>query len=260
MTTCFVIQPFDSGEFDKRFEDVIEPAIEAAGLKAYRVDRDPKVEVPIEAIETGIRNAAICLADITTDNPNVWYELGYAFAAARPVVMVCLEKRASTGFPFDIQHRTVITYKTEAPRDFEILRKTLTDRIKALLDNAETIRQIVEAEPLATTEGLSQPELRVLAVLASETAIPDTWTGVWTLKHNVERSGLTSIGFAFGFKRLSDKGLIESIDEPDEHGESYSLTRLTSSGWDWMDQNESLFVLKKTASSKSDGLEDETPF
>ena len=76
MPTCFIIQPFDAGKFDKRFEDVYEPAIRAAGVEPYRVDRDPGVDVPIDAIEDCIRGAAVCLADITTDNPNVWYELG----------------------------------------------------------------------------------------------------------------------------------------------------------------------------------------
>src|SRR5580698_6596110 len=93
MPTCFVIQPFDADKFDKRFEEVFSPAIQAAGLDPYRVDRDPSVDVPIDAIESGIRGAAVCLADITTDNPNVWYELGFAFAAGRPVVMVCSQER-----------------------------------------------------------------------------------------------------------------------------------------------------------------------
>jgi hypothetical protein len=61
MATCFVIQPFDGGKFDKRFQDIFKPAIEAAGLEAYRVDNDHKVLVPIESIEDGIRQAAICL-------------------------------------------------------------------------------------------------------------------------------------------------------------------------------------------------------
>jgi len=126
MPTCFVIQPFDSGKFDKRFDDVYKPAIEAAGFEAYRVDRDPKVEVPIEAIEDGIRGAAICLADITTDNPNVWYELGFAFAAGRPVVMVCSDERTNHRYPFDIQHRAIINYKAEAPRDFDSLQNSIT--------------------------------------------------------------------------------------------------------------------------------------
>src|SRR5437879_2863649 len=93
MATCFVIQPFDGGKFDKRFEDVFCPAIRAAGLEPYRVDRDPNVTVPIDSIEEGIRSATACLADITTDNPNVWYELGFSFATGRPVVMVSAEER-----------------------------------------------------------------------------------------------------------------------------------------------------------------------
>ncbi len=71
MTKCFVIQPFDKGPFDKRYDDVLTPAIERAGLQPYRVDRDPSVTIPIEGIETGIRESEACLADITTDNPNV---------------------------------------------------------------------------------------------------------------------------------------------------------------------------------------------
>ena len=50
MSVCFVIQPFDGAKFDKRFEDVYKPAIEAAGLGAYRVDTDPGVWVAICAI------------------------------------------------------------------------------------------------------------------------------------------------------------------------------------------------------------------
>lgn len=81
MPTCFVIQPFDADKFDKRFEQVFKPAIIVAGLDPYRVDQDPHVDIPIDGIESGIRSASICLADITTDNPNVWYELGYAFCS-----------------------------------------------------------------------------------------------------------------------------------------------------------------------------------
>jgi hypothetical protein len=53
MRNCFVIQPFDRGAFDKRFEDVFEPAIKGAELIAYRVDRDPGVSIPIDEIENG---------------------------------------------------------------------------------------------------------------------------------------------------------------------------------------------------------------
>ncbi len=128
MAFCFVIQPFDSAKFDKRFNDIYRPAIEAAGLEAYRVDQDPGVQVPIESIEQGIRKATVCLADITEDNPNVWYELGFTFAANKPVVMVCSEERPGNKYPFDIQHRSIIPYMADAPSDFEKLRTNLRIR------------------------------------------------------------------------------------------------------------------------------------
>ncbi|MFM9884188.1 MAG: hypothetical protein ACKVQT_14275 [Burkholderiales bacterium] len=257
MPTCFVIQPFDSGKFDKRFDDVFHPAIEAAGLEAYRVDRDPSIEVPIEGIEDGIKNAAIFLADITTDNPNVWYELGYAFASGRPVVMVCAEERTGKKYPFDIQHRTVIDYKTEAPSDFAELKDSLTNRIKALLNKTEALRQIAESEQVAPTQGLSQVELVVLAVLAGDTGLPGTSSSLYSLKHDCERSGLTSVGFALAFRRLAARKLIEPIDDFDDRGEKYPAARLTDGGWSWVESNESLFTLRRKTPKPGD---DDIPF
>lgn len=91
---CFVIQPFDKGgPFDKRYRDVLIPAIKNADLEHYRVDEDPGTTVLIDDIETGIRNSEICLADITNNNPNIWYEVGFAIASDKPVVMVCANPR-----------------------------------------------------------------------------------------------------------------------------------------------------------------------
>ena len=102
MPRCFVIQPFDDGErYDKRYKDVFAPAIKAAGLEPYRVDRDPSVSVPIDDIELGIENSEVCLAEISTDNPNVWYELGYAIASKREVFLLCSKNERKTHFPFD---------------------------------------------------------------------------------------------------------------------------------------------------------------
>ena len=257
MPVCFVIQPFDSGKFDKRFDGVYKPAIEAAGLEAYRVDRDPTVEVPIEAIEDGIRNAAICLADITSDNPNVWYELGYAFAAGRPVIMVCSEERKEKKYPFDIQHRTIINYQAEAPSDFDALRGTLTARLEALLNKTAALRQIVESEQVAPLQGLSQPELMVLASLAGDTGLPGSSSSLYSLKHDSERSGLTAIGFSLAFRRLVSKNLIEIVQVEDESGNAYEASRLTEGGWNWIETNESLFVLRR---QPPQAVEDDIPF
>src|SRR5258708_8751680 len=97
-----------------------------------RVDRDPTVSIPIEDIEAGIRNAEVCLAEITTDNPNVWFELGFAIPSQRDVVLICSSERESR-FPFDIQHRSIIRYNTESSSDFEALKDRITERLRAIL-------------------------------------------------------------------------------------------------------------------------------
>lgn len=113
MNQCFVIQPFDERN-DKLYDEVYKEALEEAGVEPYRVDQDPTVAIPIDDIEQNIRASAICLADITTNNPNVWYELGFAFAVDRPVVMTCANGRSGP-LPFDI-HTGPSYHTTPRPR------------------------------------------------------------------------------------------------------------------------------------------------
>lgn len=255
MTTCFVIQPFDSGKFDKRYEDIYKPAIEAAGLVAYRVDKDPGVSVPIESIEKGIRQATLCLADITADNPNVWYELGYAFASRRPVVMVCSEERTGKKYPFDIQHRSIIPYMADAPSDFDRLRENLTTRIKTIVESGEALEQIAESDPLIPIEGLTQSEILVLAVIAGSISLPDNTVSVYAARNDAERAGVTNMGFNIAFRKLTAKKFVETHWLTDENdGEKYNAVQISDQGWEWILENESRFVLTRTDTTKSDEI------
>lgn len=246
MATCFVIHPFDSGKFDKRFTDVYKPAIEAAGLEAYRVDKDPSVLVPIDAIEDGIRKAVVCLADITADNPNVWYELGFAFASSRPVVMVCSEERTGKKYPFDIQHRSIIPYHADSPSDFKKLHDTLTNTIKALIQKGETLQKIAEADPVALVQGLSQAEIAVLAIFAGNSTLPNDAVSVYSAKRDAERAGITNMGFNISIRRLLSKSYIKIANIWNERDqENYDGVQVTESGWRWIDENESRFVLHR---------------
>lgn len=255
MPTCFVIQPFDSGKYDKRYQGIYKPAIEAAGLDPYRVDNDAGVLVPIEAIEKGIRQAAICLADITEDNPNVWYELGFAFAAGRPVVMVCSDDRPGKKYPFDIQHRSIIPYMADAPSDFDKLRDSLTAKLKAISERSEILDQIAESTPMATIEGLTAMETLVLAVVAGEAFMPEHAVSVSGAKHDAERAGITNMGFNLALRKLTAKKFVRLEDMYDEHsGEGYSGLAVTESGWQWIEANESRFVLHRQDKKKDDNI------
>jgi nucleoside 2-deoxyribosyltransferase len=244
MATCFVIQPFDAGKFDKRFDDVFAPAIEAAGLEPYRVDQDPSVEIPIDAIEQGIAAANVCLADITTDNPNVWYELGYAFASGRPVVMVCSDERTGRKYPFDIQHRTIIPYLSDSTQDFEKLKQQITAKIEALAQRGEAMRRIADSEQVAPVEGLSQLVLVVFGSIAGVRTDPNGGLSVHLAKQDVERAGFTPVAFALGLRRLQKKGFVELYEVEDRDG-PYEAVKVTDQGWDWIEKNEDKFILRK---------------
>lgn len=260
VATCFVIQPFDSGKYDKRYKDCFKPAIEAAGLLAYRVDEDPRVDVGIDSIESGIRNASACLADISEDNANVWYELGFAMAAGKPVVMVCSDQMRSK-FPFDIQHRIVTIYKSESPSDFSELQQKITERLKARATHEEMLKQAGEAEETLTVAGLSPTELMLVAAIAAETESPDSSTVLWRVKESSERQGLTPIGFQLALQRLTKKSFVNASEEYDPDSErSYKLAALTPAAWLWIDQNEERFVTHRRPKAKSPAFDEEIPF
>jgi hypothetical protein len=263
MSTCFVIQPFDGGrKYDKRFADVYKPAIEAAGLEAYRVDRDPGVSVPIDSVEKGIRQATICVADISEDNPNVWYELGFAFAAKRPVIMVCAEGRPK--YPFDVQHRTIISYQSESSSDFDTLRIRLTEKIETLIQQGTGLQEIADASPVKPIEGLGQVEILVLAIVAGEIPSPDGAVFTNSARQDAERAGVTGVGFNVAVRKLLAKNLLGSISIDDESGHYSSPgLRVQEPGWDWIEGNESSFVLLKQVDRKRRGGlpdGDELPF
>ena len=260
MATCFVIQPFDKGRFDKRYEQVFVPAIKAAGLEPYRVDKDLASSVPIDSIEKGIQDAAVCLADITTDNPNVWYELGYAYASGTPVVMVCAALREGKQYPFDIQHRAVTSYHSDAPDDFAALGKTITERLRAELKKGSTIRKLASSESVvAPVDGLSPNEMSILALLGGSVLTPNDSQSLWSLQQEAEKAGMTKLGCNLAIRKLSTKAFVEARTAEDQNGYPYDAVAIADAGWNWIEFNEERFQLRKRqeVAQSSDSITDE---
>ena len=244
MSTCFVMQPFDGDVFDKRYEDVFAPAIKGAGLEPYRVDRDPGVSVPIEDIASGIRSAQLCFAEITTNNPNVWFELGFAVAASKEVVLVCAEDRTSH-FPFDVQHRSIIKYRTGAPQDFTELQKRITERITALLKKEEEICRASSISPIKDTEGLSQHEIVALVTIMQNQFVSNGPVSAMTIRNDMNNAGFTDIAVSLALKTLMSKKMVGRHDLEDEQRDSYHGFVATDKGEEWLLANQKLLVLTK---------------
>jgi hypothetical protein len=233
---CFVIQPFDGGKFDKRYDDVIAPAIAEADLEPYRVDRDSKVSIPIEDIQSGIELSRVCLADITTDNPNVWFELGYAIASQRDVVLICSDERTSR-FPFDVQHRSIIKYSTESPRDFDQLSKSITARLAAILQKEGQLQSFSRMSPVAAVEGLEQFEIAALISAAQQLPDPNGSVATYLIQQDMDRAGFTEIATTLAVRGLISKKMLEAFEEQDWRNENYTVYRVTDEGMAWLRNN-----------------------
>jgi hypothetical protein len=265
LATCFVIQPFDGGgKFDKRYTDVFEPAIRDAGLEPYRVDNDPAVSVPIEDIQNGIRRSTACLADVTLDNPNVWFELGYALASEKQICLVCSQERAGK-YPFDVQHRSVIRYGLESKADFVALQTKITDRLRAIVSKTEALAIIEARSPIIETKGLLQHEIIVLASMVENLEGPGSSVSHGTLKEELARFGYNGLALNIGLLGLLEKHMIQHSEDRDYNGNIFHVYSIDADGTTWTCRNYERFNLETTPPKggrrKAEAnLDDDIPF
>lgn len=259
MARCFVIQPFDNGVFDSRYEDTFVPAITAAGLEPYRVDRDPSAAVPIQDIESGIRESAVCLADISLDNPNVWFELGFAFASYKQVVMVCSDER-KTKFPFDVQHRSIIKYAAGSRRDFDALETSITAKLAAYLAKEDALLKVSSGTgtKLKPVDGLEQYEMMVLAAIGENITDDNDGASHYQIRNDLENAGYTKLAATLGIRGLREKGLVTTIELFDENAHStYDAYTFTDAGWTWLLENRNRFTMRR---NDRNSMPDDIPF
>jgi hypothetical protein len=142
--TCFVIMPFGrktdaSGalvDFDAVYRKIIRPAVEEVGLRVIRGDEELTGTVLQREIIDKLIRCEYAVADLTTENPSVYYELGVRHAA-RPGFTVLLKAQGSR-LPFDLMAMPVILYGLGPegnPIDVEVARAALVKSLRQpLLD------------------------------------------------------------------------------------------------------------------------------
>jgi hypothetical protein len=126
LDTCFVMMPF--GEwFDKYYQEIYVPAIKEAGFEPIRADELFTTGSVVEQIWEQIERAKLLLADLSGRNPNVFYELGLAHAAHKPVVFTASQLEE---VPFDLRHLRVIIYDVREPEWAAQLRNNVSDYLR----------------------------------------------------------------------------------------------------------------------------------
>src|SRR5215468_2607584 len=140
---AFVIMPFGEKkapdgstiDFDAVYRELFAPAIAAAGLTPHRADADRRGgSIHLDMFQD-LLLAEFVVADLTLDNPNVWYEIGvrHALRAAGTVLTYALRDR----LPFDIAGQRMQRYSllngNLDPDKIDAECKALTEMITATL-------------------------------------------------------------------------------------------------------------------------------
>jgi flagellar motility protein MotE (MotC chaperone) len=154
---AFVLMPFDS-EFDKIFNELIKPALEEPGYDVNRADSIFNQQNILKDIVRGIAEADLVVADLTSLNPNVFYELGIAHAMHKPTVPLT---QSIEEVPFDLRSYRIIRYSldfVEAPKLLQSLKVVAENAKSGKVDFGNPVtdfhpkRNGVEFSPATTAE------------------------------------------------------------------------------------------------------------
>jgi hypothetical protein len=127
-------------------------------------------------------------------------------------------REARQKFPFDIQHRSVILYAADSPRDFTELESKITARLSAILKKQADVAAV--STPVAegaSSAGLSAHEMAALVIIGTD---------------------------SLGTRSLLRKDLVTSKAGHDENGEPWVEYALTPRGEDWLLSNQDKLVLR----------------
>jgi hypothetical protein len=161
---CFVVMPYGtkplndgSGrtfDFEKVYRAIIERAVRGAGLDPRRADHEKTSGVIHIDMFKSLRDNAIVLADLSLENPNVFYELGVRHVmSSKGTVLIC---REGSTLPFDVRLSRVIFYRY--------------DGVSLDWEEVERIVPVVKAALLEAQRG--QPDSPVHALL--ERVMPES--------------------------------------------------------------------------------------
>lgn len=126
-SVCFVVMQF-TDEYNSLYQEVIRPTCEAFGYTVVRADDFYTSGLIINDITRSIEEATIVIADITPNNPNVFYEVGYAHGIRKPTILLSDRKRDQ--LPFDMSGFRTLFYDNTIGG-----KSAVEERLKKHLEN-----------------------------------------------------------------------------------------------------------------------------
>lgn len=160
-----MVMPFDDsfGDVHAACERAIAKAKEIArdtadhprsgwieSLELYRVDEGHGAVDIMDDLLKHMREATLCIADISGNNPNVLWELGYAMALEKPVIILSQDIETA---PFDVSSYRMLTYSRDQLEDSLVI--PLADQISGVFRDLPEVTAFPEEFAFARTLAMS---------------------------------------------------------------------------------------------------------
>jgi len=123
----FIAMPF-TPELDDVYHLGIREVVVKVGGSCERADEIQYVGGIVEKIYDSIKDADIIIAEMTVPNPNVYYEVGFAHALGKPVILLT---RNIQNTPFDLRAYNHVIYSSIVD-----LRERLDRILKQIIDRS----------------------------------------------------------------------------------------------------------------------------
>jgi hypothetical protein len=162
---CFVLMPFGQKRditgtlinFDSIYKDLIGPSIEEAGLQPLRADEEMTGGIIHKPMFERLILCEYAIADLTTANANVFYELGIRHAL-RPWSTVLIYAESGGRLPFDLSPTRAMPYHINIQEgviednNIKVAKGILVKRLKEVKETDSTITdsplfQLLEGYP-----------------------------------------------------------------------------------------------------------------
>ncbi|HUT34187.1 MAG TPA: hypothetical protein VNE39_11950 [Planctomycetota bacterium] len=159
---CFVITPYECSEIDLlyyRLKGVIEGT---TGLRCIRADDVPGTgETLLMKMHALIERAELIVVEISKPSPNVCYEVGYARALHKVILVIC---KKETQVPTDLQGLERLEYKDYERGELDRFEAALSKRLVLLIDSDLLVLRMMLVAPKGSPSFiLSSPRWRSIS-------------------------------------------------------------------------------------------------
>jgi hypothetical protein len=122
----FIAMPY-AREFNNLYYFGIKQTVERLGRKCERVDQEKFTGDVVQRIKERISSSKLVIADLTGNNPNVFYEVGFADGCGKKIILLSQQQES---IPFDFKTQRQVIYD---PQDLLSLATRIEEEIAAII-------------------------------------------------------------------------------------------------------------------------------